>query len=278
MIKDVLYKRGFSCPYLRYLSPEEADYVMREVYEGIYGNNSRSQSLVHKLIRAGYNCLTMQKDAQAYVKTYDKCQKFSNVIRQPIEELTLMATPWPFAQWGLDIMGLFPIAIRQLKFLVVGIDYFTKWVEAEAMATITEKNIRNFVWRNIICRYGIPRVLVSDNGKQFDNDSFKDFCLQLRIKNQYSLLAYPQANGQVEVTNRSLLKIIKTRLKGAKGIWLEELPSVLWAYRTMARTPTGETPFRLAYRREAVIPAEVKFTSYRVENHNEKRNDEAMRL
>ena len=88
-------------------------------------------------------------------------------------------------------MGSFPIAIRQLKFLVVGIDYFIKWVEAEAMATITEKNIRNFVWRNIICRYGIPRVLVSDNGKQFDNDSFKDFCLQLRIKNQYSLLAYP---------------------------------------------------------------------------------------
>ena len=102
-----------------------------------------------------------------------------------------MTAPWPFAQWGLDIMGSFPIAIRQLKFLVVGIDYFIKWVEAEAMATITEKNIRNFVWRNIICRYGIPRVLVLDNGKQFDNDSFKDFCLQLRIKNQYSLLAYP---------------------------------------------------------------------------------------
>ena len=101
-----------------------------------------------------------------------------------------MTAPWPFAQWGLDIMGSFPIAIRQLKFLVVGIDYFIKWVEAEAMATITEKNIRNFVWRNIICRYGIPRVLVLDNGKQFDNDSFKDFCLQLRIKNQYSLLAY----------------------------------------------------------------------------------------
>ena len=102
-----------------------------------------------------------------------------------------MTAPWPFAQWGLDIMGSFPIAIRQLKFLVVGIDYFIKWVEAEAMATITDKNIRNFVWRNIICRYGIPRVLVLDNGKQFDNDSFKDFYLQLRIKNQYSLLAYP---------------------------------------------------------------------------------------
>ena len=72
-------------------------------------------------------------------------------------------------------MGPFPIAIRQLKFLVVGIDYFTKWVEAKALATITEKNIRGFVWRCIICRFGILRVLVSDNGKQFDNDSFWDF-------------------------------------------------------------------------------------------------------
>ena len=78
-------------------------------------------------------------------------------------------------------MGPFLIALRQLKFLIVDIDYFTKWVEAEALATITEKNARSFVWRNIICRYGIPRVLVSDNGKQFDNNSFMDFCSQLRI-------------------------------------------------------------------------------------------------
>ena len=144
-------------------------------------------------------------------------------------------------------MGPFLIALRQLKFLIVGIDYFTKWVKAEVLATITEKNVRSFVWRNIVYRYRIPRVLVSDNGKQFDNDSFRDFCSQLGIKNHYSSPAHPQANGQVEVTNRSLLKIIKTRLEGAKGIWLEELPSVLWAYRTIARTPTGETLFRLAY-------------------------------
>ena len=73
-------------------------------------------------------------------------------------------------------MGPFLIVMRQLKFFIVGIDYFTKWVEAEVLATITEKNVRSFVWRNIICRYRIPRVLVSDNGKQFDNDFFRDFC------------------------------------------------------------------------------------------------------
>ena len=175
-------------------------------------------------------------------------------------------------------MGPFSTAIRQLKFLVVDIDYFTKWVEEEALATITEKNIRSFVWRNIICRYGILRVLVSNNGKQFDNNAFRDFCSELGIKNHYSSPAHPQANRQVEVTNRSLLKIIKTCLEGAKGIWLDELPSVLWAYRTTMRTPTGETPFRLAYGTETVIPVEVGLTSYRVESYDEDKNKEAIRL
>ena len=92
-------------------------------------------------------------------------------------------------------------------------------------------------------RYRIPRVLVSDNGRQFNNGAFRDFCSELGIKNYYSPPTHPQANGQVEVTNRSLLKIIRTRLEGAKGIWPDELPSVLWAYRTTARPPTGETPF-----------------------------------
>ena len=75
-----------------------------------------------------------------------------------------------------------------------------------------------------------------------------------------------------------MLKIIKTRLEGAKGIWPEELSSVLWAYRTTVRTPTGETPFRLTYRNEAVIPAKIGLTSYRVDNHGEARSDEAIRF
>ena len=78
--------------------------------------------------------------------------------------------------------------------------------------------------------------------------------------------------------NRSLLKIIKTRLKGTKGIWPKELPSILWAYWTTARTPIGETPFRLTYRCEAVIPIEIGLTSYKVDNHDERKNNEAMRL
>ena len=114
---------------------------MREVHEGICGNHSGARSLVHKLVRARYYWSTMQKDAEAYLKTYDKCQRFNNIIRQPTEELTPMMALWLFAQRGLDIMGPFAIEVRQLKFQVVGIDYFTKWVEAEALATIIEKNV-----------------------------------------------------------------------------------------------------------------------------------------
>ena len=124
-------------------------------------------------------------------------------------------------------MGPLPVGRRQLKFLVVGIDYFTKWVEVEPLATITEKNVRGFVWKMIICRFGIPRVFVSDNGQQFDNSPFREFCEELGIRNHYSSPGHPQANRQVEVTNRSLLKMIKTRLERAKGLWPEELPNVL---------------------------------------------------
>jgi transposase InsO family protein len=170
-------------------------------------------------------------------------------------------------------MGPLPVGRRQLKFLVVGIDYFTKWVEAEPLATITEKNVRSFVWKAIICRFGIPRVFISDNGRQFDNSPFREFCEELGIHNHYSSLGHPQANGQVEVINQSLLKMIKTQLEGAKGLWPEELPNILWAYRMTARTPTGETPFRLAYGTEAVIPVEIGLTTWRTNHYDENSND-----
>ena len=160
---EVLYKRGFSQPYLRCLAPDEANYILREVHERACDNHSGARSLVHKVIRAGYYWLNMQADAKAYVKVCDQCQRFSNIPRQPSEYLTSMMAPWPFAQLGLDILGPFPLSTRQMKFLVVGIDYFTKWVEAKLLANITQQNVKNFVWKNIVCRFGVPKVLVSDN-------------------------------------------------------------------------------------------------------------------
>ena len=176
LMDEVLYKRVFSQPLLRCLAPNEANYMLREVHEGAYGNHSRARSLVHKVIRSRFYWPTIQADTKAYVKVCDQCQRFSNIPKQPAEYLTPMMAPWPFAQRGLDILGPFPTGTRQMKFLVVGIDYFTKWVEAEPLAKITQQNVKNFVWKNNVCRFGVPRVLVSDNGRQFDNTPFREFC------------------------------------------------------------------------------------------------------
>ena len=157
-------------------------------------------------------------------------------------------------------------------------DYFTKWAEAEPLATITEQKIRNFVWRNIICRFGIPRAMVSDNGKQFDNAKFRDFCSELEINNYYSSPAHPQSNGQEEVTIRTLKAALKTKLEDRKGKWVEYLPEVLWAYRTTRKSATQENPFALAYGTEAVAPVEVGLKSPRIELESVEHNDEALRL
>ena len=112
----------------------------------------------------------------------------------------------------------------------------------------------------IIYRYGIPQKLVSDNGKQFDSDEFKNFCNELGIVKSFSAVVHPQSNGQVEAVNKTLKHNLKAKLENHKGAWLKELPHVLWAYRTTARTSTGETLFSMAYGVEAMVPVEVRMS------------------
>ncbi|GFY90877.1 hypothetical protein Acr_07g0010730 [Actinidia rufa] len=170
IFKGRLYKRSFSGPLLRCLRPKEAEYVLREIHEGICRNHFEARSLAKKTIRQGHFWPTIERDAVAYIKRCDKCQRFAPVSRLPHTEMVTMSSPWPFAQWGIDILGPLPQAPLQRKFLIVAIDYFTKWI-AQPLAKITEKNTRDFVWKHLVCRFGVPKVIISDNAKQFDNDS-----------------------------------------------------------------------------------------------------------
>ncbi|CAL9012013.1 unnamed protein product [Prunus brigantina] len=128
-----------------------------------------------------------------------------------------MVSPWPFAQWGLDLIGPMPEGKGQVKYAVIAVDNFTKWAETEALATITAARIETFVWQNIVCSFGIPNTMVTDNGRQFDNAKFKQFCCNLKIKLCFASPAHPQSNGQVEVVNKIIKKSLKTKLDKAKG-------------------------------------------------------------
>ena len=276
--KGSLYKRGFFTPFVKCIAGEDTRYILREVHEGICANHIEARALAGKVLRQGYYWPTILKDATDLVKKCRICQEHAKISRLPSEPLTSITSPWPFQQWGLDILGPLPIGKGQCKFIIVAVDYFTKWAEAEPLVTITEQKIRNFVWRAIICRFGIPRALVSDNGKQFDNVNSEIFCAELGIKNYYSSLAHPQSNGQAEVTIRTLKAALKTKLEDLKGNWVEYLPEVLWAYRTTQKAATRETPFALAFGTEAVAPVEVGIKSPRIELASEEHNDEALRL
>ena len=264
-------------PYLKCLGLAEADYALWEVHEGIYGEHLGARALSTKVLRQGFFWLTLRSDATELVKKCDKCQRHAPKIMNPPADLQSIIAPWPFAQWGIDLLGPFPMATAQRKFLIIMIDYFTKWVEAEPLATITEKKIEDAIWRNIICRFGIPWSITTDHGTQFDNATFRSFCKNLQIRLQFASVSYPQANGQVEVTNRTILHGIKKRLDTAKGRWVEELHSVLWAYRTTPRTPTGESPFKLCFGVEAVIPVEIGTESLRTRAFNAEENEVGLR-
>ncbi|KAL2251529.1 UNVERIFIED_CONTAM: Retrovirus-related Pol polyprotein from transposon [Sesamum indicum] len=278
MMDGELYKRGFSQPLLKCLTPEEGNYVLREIHEGICGNHLGGKALAGKALRQGFFWPTMLSDAHELVRRCRACQEHGNIYHQPAAPMRPLESPCPFDQWGMDLVGPFPQAAGQRKFLIVAVDYFTKWVEAELLAKISKKEVIKFLWKNIICRFGIPRSIISDNETQFSGNKLKDWCKGLGIKQFFTSVSNPQANGQTEVTNRTILQHLKTRLGNAKGAWVDELPSVLWAYRTTPRNPTGESPFNLTYGTDAVVPAKVGELSWRVKYYNPNCNEQGLRM
>ena len=144
-------------------------------------------------------------------------------------------------------------------------DYFSKWIEAKAFASIKDKDVTQLIWKNIVCRFDILRSIVSYNGPQFHSRAYKNFCQELKIKNLYSTSRYPQSNDQAEASNKTILTALKKRLDSAKGKWVDELPEVLRACRTIARRPIGISPFTLTYGMEAIVPTEIGMPTLRTD-------------
>ena len=137
----------------------------------------------------------MRSDAADYVKICDRCQRQATVLRSPAQDLISITSPWPFAKWGINIVGPLPTTLAQKKLLLVTTDYVSKWIEVEAFASIKDKDVTWFIWKNIVCQLSIPRSIVSDNEPQFNSRAYRIFCHELKIKNLYSTPIYPQSNG-----------------------------------------------------------------------------------
>nr|GEU65623.1 reverse transcriptase domain-containing protein [Tanacetum cinerariifolium]GEV08656.1 reverse transcriptase domain-containing protein [Tanacetum cinerariifolium] len=218
--------RSFLTPWLRCVGPLQVEYVIREIHEGSWSMHARPRSVVAKAIRLGYYWPTMHQDARDMIRKCNDCQIHLPIIRNPQQPLTPITASWLFYKYGIDIAGPFPEGPGKVKFLIVALDYFMKWIEAKAVATITGS----------------------------------------------------QSNGLVKRANRSLGEGIKARLGEGNKNWVEELPHVLWAHRTMIKSSHGDTPFSIAYGTEAVIPVKIGMPTYRTVAVDVVYNDEELRL
>ncbi|GJY45221.1 reverse transcriptase domain-containing protein [Tanacetum coccineum] len=248
MEDDVLYRKSYLVPLMRCVGPLQANYVIREVHMGSCRMHDGPRQVVAKAMNLGYYWPSTHRDARELIRACDDCQAHASVPK-------------------------LPKGPGRVKYLIVAIDYFTKWMEAKPLATITGKQVVNFTYDNIVCRFGIPATIITDNETQFVNDPFKKWAEKLKIQLISTSVYHSQGNGAVERENKSLLRGIKTKLEKGGSAWVEEVLNVLWAHRTMKKTNNGETPFNLTYGTEAFIPTEIGMPTYSTYNVNEKTND-----
>ncbi|GAU40233.1 hypothetical protein TSUD_219430 [Trifolium subterraneum] len=261
---EVLYKRNFDMVLLRCVDQHEADLLMHEVHEGSSGTHTNGHTMAKKMLRAGYYWLTMESDCYKHARKCHKCQIYADKMHLPPTSLNVLSSPWPFSMWGIDMIGrIEPKASNGHRFILVAIDYFTKWVEAASYANVTKQVVVRFIKNHIICRYGVPNKIITDNGTNLNNKMMKDLCDEFKVEHHNSSPYRPQMNGAVEAANKNIKKIVQKMVVTYKD-WHEMLPFALHGYRTSVRTSTGATPFSLVYGMEAVLPVEVEIPSMRV--------------
>ena len=278
IINNQLYKRSVTGVLQKCVEPEEGREILLDIHQGECGHHDSSRALVAKAFRHGFYWPTALAEAEDLVRKCNGCQRFAHKIHQPASALKTIPITWPFAVWGLDMVGPFKPARGNLTHMLVFVDKFTKWIEVKPIKLCDGKTAVKFL-KDIILRYGYPHSIITDNGTNFAGGAFARFCMEKKIRLDLASVAHPWSNGQCEKANGLVLAGIKPRLveplQRTPGCWIEELPAVLWSLRTTPNRSTGYTPFFLVYGAEAVIPADIEHDSPRVSLYTEKEAKEA---
>jgi ribonuclease HI len=265
IIEGELYKHGVCAPLLKCLSRAEGIELMKEIHAGLCGSHIGSRPLLGKVFRQGFYWPKAASDAAELVQKCEGCQKCARDQKQPSSLTQLIQPTWPLQRWGLDLLGPLPPAQGNLRYVVVAVEYFSKWIEAKPLATITSTTIQKFFWQNIVCRFGVPKAITVDNGTQFDSEAFREFCDQIGTKIHFASVRHPESNGLVERANGIIMTgIMKLIFNQPRGKWPDQLIKVVWSHNTTISRSTGFTPFKLLFGDEAITPEEAKTGSIRV--------------
>lgn len=264
-----LFKKTSEGVLLKCLGESEAYIAVSSVHSGTCGAHQAGHKMKWLLMPSGVYWPSMLKDYIEFAKGCQECQMHGGIQHMPASELHAIVKPWPFRGWTLDVIREIKLASsKQQRYILVGIDYFTKWVEAIAFPDVDQEVVIDFIQDHIMCRFGIPKTITTDQGSDFTGRKVQEFTQEVGIKLLTSTSYYAQANGQVEAANKVIINLIKRHIWKKPRNWHKTLNQALWACKTAPKEATGTTPFRLTYGHDAILPIEVHIQLVRIQRQH----------
>jgi hypothetical protein len=251
-IKDGMLYYNQSTKWLRIIRKHEFEAIMYLFHDHELSAHFATQ-VTYEKIREKYYWKGMLKDIETYVKSCDQCQRRGKP--QGKHELHPIKVKYPFYQIGIDIVGPLPRTEKGNKYIVVAMDYFTKWPEAKPIKEATAKEVSTFIFEDIICRHGCPQRILTDRGSHFNNQLVKILTEKFNIKHGFSTPYHPKTNGLVERFNKTLCEAL-AKLTNKNKEWDDKISPVLFAYRSKKQSSTQIEPFYLTYGRKVTLTNE----------------------
>ena len=276
--EPLLYKRCGDGLIRRCLPEDEVKDVLTHCHSLEYGGHFSSTKTAAKVLQSGFYWPTLFQDARQFVLTCDRCQRTGNIGRRNEMPLNGILEVEIFDVWGIDFMGPFPSSFGN-QYILVCVDYVSKWVEAIASPTNDGRVVTKFLRKHIFSRFGTPRAIISDGGTHFCNHQFKSLLKKYGVTHKVATPYHPQTSGQVEISNRAIKSILEKTVNASRKDWSTKLDDALWAYRTAFKSPIGASPFKLLYGKSCHLPVELehrafwatKFLNFNLQKAGEKR-------
>nr|GEX58658.1 reverse transcriptase domain-containing protein [Tanacetum cinerariifolium] len=244
---------------------QEAFEILKAFHEGPSGGHHGANLTAKKVFDSSFFWPLIYHDAHEMIKTCDICQRQGKISQKDEMPQNSIQVCEIFDIWGIDFMGPFPSSTGN-KYILVAVDYLSKWVKAKALPTNNARVVVKFL-KSLFSRFGIPRAIISDHGTHFYNDQFTRVMIKYGVTHRLATAYHPQTSGQVEVSNCGLKRILERTVGENRTSWSDRLDDALWAFRTAYKTPIGYTPYKLVYGKSCRLPIELEHRAYRALKH-----------
>ncbi|GJZ24156.1 reverse transcriptase domain-containing protein [Tanacetum coccineum] len=239
---------------------QEAIDILKACHEGPTGGHHNANLTAQKVFNVGFFWPTIYRDAHTRIKSCDTCQRQGKISQRDEMPQNAIQFYEIFDVWCIDFIGPFPSSHGN-KYILVAVDYLSKWVEAKALPTNDARFVVKFL-KSLFARFRTPRAIISDHGAHFFNDRFAKVMSKYRVTHRLATAYHPQTSGQVEVSNHGLKRILERTVRENRASWSDKLDDTLWAFRTAFKTPIGCTPYKLVYGKSCHLPIELEHKAY----------------